>query len=62
MALPSERVFYTEPQQRWMGSPNSPLDHGMSPFGTEGTFHLRLPMSAHWARPDVSRTCPYRRV
>ncbi len=23
MALPSERVFYTEPQQRWMGSPNS---------------------------------------
>src|SRR5712692_10660502 len=47
---------------RWMGSPNSPLDHGMSPFGTEGTFHLRLPISAHWARPDVSRTCPYRRV
>src|SRR6266851_3555510 len=26
--------------------------------GTEGTFHLRLPMSAHWARPDVSRTPP----
>jgi hypothetical protein len=28
----------------------------MSLIGTEGTFHLRLPMSAHWARPDVSRT------
>ncbi len=39
-------VFYTEPQQRWMGSLaaggpptmahlSSPLDHGMSPFGTE---------------------------
>src|SRR5712692_1652434 len=27
--------------------------------GTEGTFHLRLPTSAHWARPDVSRTYPY---
>ncbi len=37
-------VFYTEPQQRWMGSLaaggpptmahlSSPLDHGMSPFG-----------------------------
>ena len=23
----------------------------MSPFGTEGTFHLRLPTSAHWALP-----------
>jgi len=30
--------------------------------GPEGTFHLHLPMSAHWARPDVPRTCPYRRV
>src|SRR5260370_3969443 len=29
-----------------------------STHGTEGTFHLRLPMSAHWARPDVPRTCP----
>src|SRR5713101_6551646 len=35
------------------------VEEAMSPFGTEGTF--RLPMSAHWARPDVSRTCPYRR-
>ena len=41
-------VFYTEPQQRWMGSLaagepptmahlSSPLDHGMSPFGTTET-------------------------
>src|SRR6266567_3463740 len=34
----------------------------MAAYGTEGTFRLRLPMSAHWALPDVSRTCPYRRV
>src|SRR6266849_329291 len=33
-----------------------------SPLGTEGTFHLRLPMSAHWALPDVSRSYPHRRV
>ncbi len=26
------------------------------------TFRLRLPMSAHWALPDVSRTYRYRRV
>ena len=26
--------------------------------GPEGTFHLRPPTSAHWALPDVSRTCP----
>jgi hypothetical protein len=34
----------------------------MSYCGTEGTFHLRLPASAHWALPEVSRTCPYGRV
>jgi len=44
MALPSERVFYTEPQQRWMGSP---LDHGMSPFGTNQTSRSRLDMSVY---------------
>jgi hypothetical protein len=33
-----------------------------SEFGTKGTFHLRLPTSAHWALPDVPRRCPYRRV
>jgi hypothetical protein len=37
---------------RLMRALYSAIPAATSEFGTEGTFHLRLPMSAHWARPD----------